>query len=216
MMHPYHKATHSRIRPRRAMPRPAFAMLLLAAVTTACTETPDIAEAEQHIRQACGASGPDLESTVVALLTVRKHATDEDRLRSDQFLESAHHAMLAEPKTYPVLQYAEALLTHPRFTTLVGIANGNLRTANRLDTAEAAPYLELAACMYRLARRYDAEVREHADDPQHAETLYALDSTLQCVEAKIKAPTGSRPHCLEAYNPSLPPRLLEQHSPRGG
>lgn len=178
---------------------PAFAIVLLAAATAACTDTLSVDEARERLHRIC-ANHQNPEASVAALVALSRQATEQDRLGADQMLEAAHHEMIAEPQTFPLLPYLEALYAHPRFTTLVGIANGKLRTANRLDGAKARRYLEQSACMFHLAKLYDAEKPEHQDDPQHGETLYSIDMALECAETRLKAATDSGTYCHEAID----------------
>lgn len=187
-------------------------MLLCVAMVAACAQSPDLDEAELHVRQACGESGPDLDTAVAALLTVREHATDEERQLADRRMELAHHIMLDEAQTYPRREYNEALVAHPSFYVLLGMANGNLRTANRLDAERAGKYLTLSACLFHLAQRFEAQAQELAKEPEHFRTsiMSGVESTLECVESELGAELGSGPYCFEVHDPSLPPRITER------
>lgn len=190
----------------------ALLMLLSVAIVAACAESPDLDEAELRVRQACGESGPDLDTTVAALLAVREHATAEERQLADRHMELAHHVMLDEAQTYPRREYNEALMAHPRFYVLLGMANGNLRTANRLDAENARKYLSLSACLFRLTQRFETQAQELAEEPEHFRTSITsgVESTLECVESKLEAVLRGGPYCFEVHDPSLPPMIAER------
>lgn len=187
-----------------------IAALALAAALLAPQASAQEDEVDRVLRQSCSSDAASVESSGTALFALSEAATEKQRSRANTFLRAAHDAMLMTPDDFPVVPYMESLKAQPRFDALIGIANGNLRTANRVGGDTAQTYDGRATCMFRLARAFDAARPPSGDDPQHDEVLHSIDRALGCIADRAKANGATPSQCHEALDLSLPPALLER------
>ena len=148
------------------------------------------------------------------LIFLHRNATEADKAQAAGFLETAHDRMLASPESFPMVAYFEALLAYPTAATLLGTANGFLRSARQAGRAaeaatraQAGGLLRKAALYYGLTRDFAAATGARLHPKQHDDILYEIAQTEACIEAR--SPDPEAPDCAEVLDVSLPPTLIE-------
>jgi len=107
-------------------------LLSIFFLVTGCNQT------ESKFTQATKALGVEISqpsdfdiSNIDHLVFLHQHATEQDKQTAQDMMRAAYDAIMMEPGTSPLIQYSEALMNYPTVASLLGIANGYLRTADR-------------------------------------------------------------------------------------